>query len=209
MGQDQAGRRAGGWAPGGATAGSKGSSWEGGVCLGPGVAPADVSIVPATLCGSYVGRVTPLEGGGLLGGQSHGEGVRRTPLLPPHLDAACSVTREHRGAWTPLLTPAPRLPLFVLGHAGACKPALSSNPEGQAAPAELPTALTTRDTSHPHRVNSLSGARAIRRSGQQSARSVCRHSQTWASRPCTHTCGARTHVCPPCTHVHTPAAVPA
>ena len=80
----------------------------------------------------------PVEG--LLGGQSHGEGVRRTPLLPPQAgrrvqgdegaqavpdataDAACRVTRERR-LCTDATADAGSTAPFVRGHAGACKPA--------------------------------------------------------------------------------------
>ena len=152
----------------------------------------------------------PLEG--LLRGQSHGEGVRGTRLLPPSPgrrvqgdEGARAVLGRRCGRWL-------RGPLVCARHAAAYKPELRSDPEGQAAPAEFPATLTARDPSHPHRVNSPCQGPGPHRGDQGSGQpGLCadthKHGHLAPAHTRVHT-RARTHACPPCAraHAHTLAA---
>lgn len=188
-------------------------------CPGVRVTPADKSVVPATLCGRHVGRVTPLEGRGtgLWRGCSEARVTEKVSGGPrcflPHLDAACRVTREQGLSSDAAADAGSAGPLVCARHTGACKPELRSNPEGQAAPAELPATLTTRDASHPHHVNSPCQGPGPHGGDQGSGQpGLCadthKHGLLTPAHTHVHT-RARTHACPPCTcaHAHTLAAV--
>ena len=186
-------------------------------CPGVRAAPADMSVVPATLCGRHVGRATPLEGGGA--GLWRGCSEARVTEVSggpgcflPHLDAACRVMREPRVSSDAASDTGSAGPLVCAQHAAACKPELRSNPECQAAPAELPATLTTRDPSHPHRVNSTCQGPGPHRGDQGSGQpGLCadthKHGHLAPAHTRVHT-RARTHACPPCAraHAHTLAA---